>query len=752
MIISDNSREGEIARPDNSAVYRKPLFYARNLASLGVPIFTCKVDDEGNPVRAYDWQKTEPGEDSVRAIDRWQPGWALGAVTGSVFDVVDVDPRNGGLESWPLLLARLADEPPELFGIAASPSRGGHFWIASQGVAKTKLAKGIDLQARGGFVFIAPTVRPSKWPADDGEPRPYTWVLPPDWNASPWLQEQSAAFAELPWALGGAEPNAKGTGRRPAQDLMDEVLSAEAGEQRNALLRLVREMEMCGLSREAITDTMRNFLPRVPSFDPDNKWYPARGGNPDKWIISLFSRRGRVKPDATKREMEGVKEAQPNVIAGEGEAVVLASIPDYPSSELTGPLSELVSKADNLPSALIGACGLGALAGLSGNASLVMPDGTEQHPALWIPFLASSGIGKSPALLAAFSRFDDLDSSQHESYREELADWKAQKKDDRGSRPKDPTLILDDFTMEGLVRFFSYGNGTGVARVDELSGFLSGIGRYNNSPASDVGRFLALWTCSRWRYTRVKDDIDILIRRPVLSIVGGIQPHLAHLLGSEDSGFRPRWLPHIVPPTEDADWADEPIISTKWENVICKLYSQRGNHRKWTMGTEAHAIWNEAKNRWKAEARSDTVTQPVRAALLKADQQCARISIALAESLRPGKGGDIPREAMRMAVVITDYVMNCWRSMSRSSPWTITRQDAIVRPAVELLRDWLERQNDIWVPSGKILRLGVGNVSTASDMRKLLAEYQAMYPGTVEEEKTGKPGRPAKMVRAPERR
>ena len=79
-----------------------------------------------------------------------------------MFDVVDVDPRNGGLDSWPLLLARLADEPPELFGIAATPSRGAHFWIASQGVAKTKLAKGIDLQAAGGFVFIAPTVRPSR--------------------------------------------------------------------------------------------------------------------------------------------------------------------------------------------------------------------------------------------------------------------------------------------------------------------------------------------------------------------------------------------------------------------------------------------------------------------------------------------------------------------------------------------------------------------------------------------------------------
>ena len=164
--------------------FRKPLFYARNLASLGVPIFCCKLDDEGNPVRAYDWQKTEPGEDSVRAIDRWQPGWALGAVTGSVFDVVDVDPRNGGLDSWPLLLARLADEPPELFGIAAlvARRRPGSLKQESPGPCPPMA---IDLQAAGGFVFIAPTVRPSKWPADEGELRPHPARLL-DWNASPW--------------------------------------------------------------------------------------------------------------------------------------------------------------------------------------------------------------------------------------------------------------------------------------------------------------------------------------------------------------------------------------------------------------------------------------------------------------------------------------------------------------------------------------------------------------------------------------
>ena len=180
--------KGDVRIIPDTGDFRKPLFYARNLASLGVPIFCCKLDDEGNPVRAYDWQKTEPGEDSVRAIDRWQPGWALGAVTGSVFDVVDVDPRNGGLDSWPITLASCSRMSLRSYSaIAARMSRGAP-WIASPGVAHTCLLDAaVDLQAAGGFVFIAPTVRPSKWPADEGELRPYRGPAPADWNASPWL-------------------------------------------------------------------------------------------------------------------------------------------------------------------------------------------------------------------------------------------------------------------------------------------------------------------------------------------------------------------------------------------------------------------------------------------------------------------------------------------------------------------------------------------------------------------------------------
>ena len=178
--------------------------------------------------------------------------------------------------------------------------------------------KGIDLQARNGFVFIAPTVRPSKDPDDEGELRPYTWVSPVHWNVSPWIQEPSRAFAELPWAVGGAEPAANGSRRREPRELMREALAAETGGRRPALLALVQEWEMRDLPPEAIKAKLRKFLPRVPSFDPDKPWYPAR--NPDaarprlvdRYRGGRYWRNGKpIIPDATDDEMDGIKDAQP---------------------------------------------------------------------------------------------------------------------------------------------------------------------------------------------------------------------------------------------------------------------------------------------------------------------------------------------------------------------------------------------------------------------------------------------------------
>ena len=162
------------AEADLSA-YVEPLEVARGLVRLGVPVFTAKSKGGGGFYYPENWQRTRPDE---TVIDRWRPGMALCAVTGVVFDVIDVDPQNGGLASFQEIHGLM----PWSYGFVMTPSTGWHAWIKSLGLHKKPIRAGIDYQAGApdgtgrGFVFIPPTIRPSKM---DGQLNPYIWRTPP---------------------------------------------------------------------------------------------------------------------------------------------------------------------------------------------------------------------------------------------------------------------------------------------------------------------------------------------------------------------------------------------------------------------------------------------------------------------------------------------------------------------------------------------------------------------------------------------
>lgn len=161
---------------------------ARRLIRLGCPVFVARpaLDD-----RSGQWSPTwghggsgywfpegwEATPADLGTLDRYRYGDALGLVTGHALDVLDVDPRNGGNDSFATLTE--LGLVPTVYARAATPSGGEHLFIAPLGVRKTN-RDGIDLQAGvggdgHGFVWIAPTVRRSK---SDGQIRPYRWTSP----------------------------------------------------------------------------------------------------------------------------------------------------------------------------------------------------------------------------------------------------------------------------------------------------------------------------------------------------------------------------------------------------------------------------------------------------------------------------------------------------------------------------------------------------------------------------------------------
>ena len=292
--------------PDESAD-QVAIRTAHAMADAGVPIFCARIKRDGEPDRTDrrwdNWQHTEAGESSHAAVDRWKPGMALCAVTGIAMDVIDIDPRNGGLLSLKRFNKELGDNGPVTYYQVKTPSGGWHLYIAPTDVGgRNGFLPGMDLksgQADGsgrGFVFLPPTVRPSK---ETGEFLPYVATEP--WSA-PGAGDKSGR-AMVAWLETiSASASGKRGGRAGVSELKSAVLAAGPGEQREALLRYVHELERRGIEREDILDLLRVLCRKLTNYSARDPWYPARGGNPDSHLLGLLHKAGEIVGDADEDE------------------------------------------------------------------------------------------------------------------------------------------------------------------------------------------------------------------------------------------------------------------------------------------------------------------------------------------------------------------------------------------------------------------------------------------------------------------
>jgi P4 family phage/plasmid primase-like protien len=192
---------------------RTDLEDARALALAGVPLFLAHPDPTNKtgftPPRG--WERTAP---DPTVVDRWRPGLALCAVMGHGLDLADFDPRNGGDP------AALNGSAPRTYAVAATPSGGTHWFIASLGTgSRDNVLPGVDVKSGlpdgtgRGFAFLAPTVRAS---VVTGTPAAYRWVQRPDLTALRSGDDSGAALAAKIRELRSASNAVRGTPGGPA--------------------------------------------------------------------------------------------------------------------------------------------------------------------------------------------------------------------------------------------------------------------------------------------------------------------------------------------------------------------------------------------------------------------------------------------------------------------------------------------------------------------------------------------------------
>jgi hypothetical protein len=415
------------------------------------------------------------------------------------------------------------------------------------------------------------------------------------------------------------------------------------------------------------------------------------------------------------------------------DPVTLGEIPDYPVEALPPAAQGLVKDAERagLPAALVGGAALGAMAAALGSGSRMRVLSNERA-ILWVPLVGPAGVGKSPAMALAFGRLRELDAEAEDDHR----------------------ILLGDLTLEALGRELSCIGGAGALDLDELAILLRGLGEYKRGGGGDRARFLKLWTGDPWSVTRVAggsktNKLRIRVDRPTIAIVGGLQPHLHELLGADEDGSRARWLPHLAAMPEHIANVPTSIRPKAWDDLIDKLIDFRSVERDWYLAEDAEPVFLRHRSAWKRQA-SGVETATMATALGKADVHLARIALVLAEADQPGSSGFVSAEHVESASWIVDFALNCWRALPANGGMSLTRKDETLDHGVSKLLGWLESHGGR--ASRRDLQMAhVGGARTSDDLDALIQRYEAIFPGTVTEERSKHGGPMTIIVSAPRR-
>lgn len=158
---------------DQSA--ENPLVVAAiGYAKRGWHVLPCKARDK-QPATPHGYKDATDARGSLVRCWKQAPRANVGIATGKVSGIVvlDVDPRNGGVNSLSELERQHGPLPK-----TATVDTGGdgqHYYFALPPGAQAEgfvLAKGLDVKGDGGYVIAPPSIHPSG--------SPYKWRLPPD--------------------------------------------------------------------------------------------------------------------------------------------------------------------------------------------------------------------------------------------------------------------------------------------------------------------------------------------------------------------------------------------------------------------------------------------------------------------------------------------------------------------------------------------------------------------------------------------
>jgi hypothetical protein len=329
--------------------------------------------------------------------------------------------------------------------------------------------------------------------------------------------------------------------------------------------------------------------------------------------------------------------------------------PPFPTDALPGPFQRLVREAaaamDCEPD-LVGVPLLCAIAtSIGAHYTLQVKPGYYEPPVLWAAMVARPGEGKTPAMGVALTW---IRARQDELYREhQLAHqiWEESEGNDvDGDGKADPEPILrqiyvQDTTQEALFAALKHNPRGMLMPRDELSGWVRGMDQYKTGKGSERQRWMEMWSAEAVTINRRTWRQPLYLPRPVVSIVGGIQPDMLSELSDErgrEDGFIHRILFAYPQPRRLGNWSTAVVAQATLDTVrtaFIKLWAlpdatgaleaEIPVPTTATFTPEGAAAWETWVNAHRSELNNADFADSLRGPWLKFQSYAARLALIL---------------------------------------------------------------------------------------------------------------------------
>ena len=359
------------------------LWYAKN----GLPVFPL-IPGGKRPLNPHGFKDATTDEKQVR---RW---WSentnanIGVPTGepSGWDVVDVDPRNGGDKA----LARLIEKHGPLPEAVVQNTGGGgqhYLFRHTQGVRCGVIADGLDRKADGGYIVVAPSVTSGL----------YSWV-----GGTAQLQAALQNLAEAPvWAIDSLKPNT------PTATPQGECIAA--GSRNATLTSLAGTMRKRGMTEGSICAALLE----------ENK---AKCNPPlsEGEVRSIAQSVSRYEQSAAANEWP-----QPELLQSELPPVEAFSEDLLPHSflPLVRDVAERMQVPMDYPAVVMVLC----LAGAVNRRVMIQPKerdtGWVEPANLWGAIVGPPGVMKTPVIQAITRPLVQIQTEWRQEYEQQLAEY-----------------------------------------------------------------------------------------------------------------------------------------------------------------------------------------------------------------------------------------------------------------------------------------------------------------------------------------